>query len=168
MAREMYCFEFYSFARELTSMMIIVGQRLCGRVDQVPGICYVATRFLHFYYVPLIPLSSWVIVQGSEGASGFRGQQIRLSLKSVVFGWLQAFFVVFGLVHSIWGGILLAEQNRAANNGFDGMVKLSLGLSCLVAWLVFTIRPFQAGQERADELLAHLGMEPVMHDEKTN
>src|SRR4051794_31008614 len=118
-------------------MILIFGQRLCGKVDEVPGICYVATRFLHLYYVPLIPLSSWVILRGTESASGFKGQQIRLSCKSVLLGWLQAFLVIFGLMNSIRAAILFADPQLRLNNGTDGAVALMIGLMSLTAWLLF-------------------------------
>lgn len=147
-------------------MVIIFGQRLCGRVDQVPGACYVATRFFHVYYVPLIPLSSWVIVEGSENQNGFRGQQIGLSGKSVVYGWLQAFLVIFGLIYSIYGAIQISELNRAGKNTFDGIVKVVIGVVSLGAWAMFMIRPFRAGPERARHLLEQLGVPIEQHNEQ--
>ena len=146
-------------------MMLIFGQTVCGRVDYVPGTCYVATRFFHLYYVPLIPLSSWVIKQGTENSTGFQGQQIRLNGKSVLCGWLQAFLVVFGLFTSIRGAFMLAGHLQMPNNATDGAFKLTLGLMCLAAWVLFTFRPFRAGQERADELRAHLGIKTETRDE---
>ena len=148
-------------------MRIICGRRLFGRVDQVPGTCYVATRFFHLYYVPLIPLSSWIINQGAEKTFDFREQRIRLSVKSVVFGWLQAYFLLFGLLNAVWGGFQIAMQSHAANNTIDGEIKLILGLACLSAWLLFAFRPLRAGHERANELRAYLGIEPETHVEET-
>jgi len=139
-------------------MVIIFGQRLCGRVDQVPGACYVATRFFHVYYIPLIPLSSWVIVEGSESDKGFRGQQIGLSGKSIVYGWLQAFLIIFGLVYSIYGAIQISELNKAGKSPFDGIIKVVIGGFSLIVWLMFMIRPFRAGPDRARQLLELLGV----------
>jgi hypothetical protein len=139
-------------------MFIIAGQKLCGRVDQVPGKCYVKTRFLHFYYVPLIPLSSWVIEQGSEKPTGFNGQQISLSFKSVLFGWLQAGLVIYGLLNSFFGIRLLVATHPAPNNHFDGALKLFLGLICLGVWFLFTFWPHRANEKRAKELTGRLGI----------
>lgn len=145
-------------------MLLITGQRMCGRVDHVPGTCYVATRFLHLYYVPLIPLSSWVIRQGTEKLSGFDGQQIRMSIKSVLFGWLQAYLVVFGLINSLRGPVQIAALQHAGKNPIDGEITLALGLLSLGVWLLFRFRPLLAGAERANELRARLGIDPLAPD----
>lgn len=138
---------------------------MCGRVDQVPGTCYVATRFFHLYYVPLIPLSSWVIVHGSENSAGFKGQQIPLSMKSVMFGWLQGYLIVFGLISSIRGAIKIADLQRKGMNLFDGELTLILGLLCLAVWVMFKFRPLRARTERAHQLMSRLGMKPEVSNE---
>ena len=140
-------------------MILIHGQRMCGRVDDVPGICYIATRFFHFYYIPLIPLSSWLIEAKPEVASGFQGRRIKLSAKSVVVGWLQAFLLLFGLVNSAKGGFGLMA-NQQAGLGTDGAIKMVLGLTALIMWTLLMVRPFQAGKERSEQLRGLLGFEP--------
>jgi len=68
-------------------MVVIWGQRMYGRVDRFAG-SHVATRFFHLYYVPLIPLSSWLVLE--EQADGrFLGMQVPLQLKSVLLAWLR-------------------------------------------------------------------------------
>lgn len=146
-------------------MMIIFGQRLCGRVDQVPGICYVATRFFHFYYLPLVPLSSWAIVHGTETNSGFRGQRIRINLKSILCGWGQAFLLLFGPISSLRGGYQLYLRNPTPEAQFEGSLQLILGLSCLMTWVLFLVRPIRAGRERAEQLLGLLGLESLAIEE---
>jgi hypothetical protein len=39
-------------------MIIVWGSRLYGKVDAVPGLFHVATRFGHIWYLPLIPMGS--------------------------------------------------------------------------------------------------------------
>lgn len=149
-------------------MVLIFGQTMCGRVDQVPGACYVATRFFHLYYIPLIPLSSWVIVQGSENSSGFKGQQIPMSLKSVMFGWLQAYLIVFGLISSVRGAIQIAELQQKGMNPFNGELTLVLGVLCLIVWVLFKFRPLRAQTDRANEMLTRLGLQPAAGNEEPN
>jgi hypothetical protein len=60
--------------------MIIFGTRLFGKVDQVPGVGYVATRFFHIDYLPLVPSQSWLVFQ--QTGKTWRGVKIPLSLKS--------------------------------------------------------------------------------------
>lgn len=139
-------------------MFIIAGKKLCGRVDQVPAKCYVKTRFIHFYYVPVVPLSSWVIEQGTEKPTGFRGQQIPLSWKSVIFGWLQSGLVILGSYNAFMGGVLILDHRHIPNNEMNSLFKLVLGVMCLVAWMLFTIWPYPATDKRAKELTERLGL----------
>lgn len=150
--------------------LLIYGRRLCGRVDRVPGICYVATRFAHLYYVPLIPLSSWIIKQGTEKTFDFREQRIRLSVKSVLIAWLQAYLFIFGVLNSAWGGYRIATQNPAVSSFWDGEFKLILGLLAISACLMLRFRPLQAGPERTADLLGKLGMKwiPPKQDDEWN
>ena len=43
-----------------SAMIIVWGTKLYGKVDEVPGMFHVATRFFHLWYIPLVPLSSAV------------------------------------------------------------------------------------------------------------
>ncbi|WP_010584565.1 hypothetical protein [Schlesneria paludicola] len=147
------------FALELSAVFIIAGQQLCGRVDDVPGTCYVVTRFMHLYYIPLIPLSSWLVPYGTESKAEAEWLRIRLSAKSILVGWLQGFLVLFGLLNLGWGAVRMYAPRGAVANATNGVMNLMLGVSCLVAFLLFTIRPLRAGQVRANELRARLGLE---------
>ncbi len=69
--------------------MLIYGQTMYGKVDEVPGFCWISTQFFHLYYVPLIPLQSFVILAGSEGSDGFQGTPTRMSMRSVLVAWLR-------------------------------------------------------------------------------
>jgi hypothetical protein len=78
------------------TMIVVWGQRLFGRVDRFAG-SHVATRFFHVYYLPLIPLSSWLVLE--EKADGeFLGLQVPLQLRSVLSAWLRLVSVVTVLV----------------------------------------------------------------------
>ncbi len=44
-------------------MFVVYGTRLYGRVDMIPGLCYVATRFFHIFWIPIIPLGSQIVVE---------------------------------------------------------------------------------------------------------
>lgn len=68
--------------------MLIVGTRLMGKVDQVPTLGHVATRFVHVYFFPFIPAGSYLIF--SQAGDDFRGIPIPLSFKSVLVAWLRA------------------------------------------------------------------------------
>lgn len=50
--------------------MLIFGVRLFGRSEIVPGVFFIATRFFHVCFIPLIPMQSFVIFQDSDEAGG--------------------------------------------------------------------------------------------------
>ncbi len=70
--------------------MIVFGTRFYGNVDRLPGLCYVVTRFVHIWFVPLIPTASYLVLEGTESGGNFRGVPISMSGKSVVNAWLRA------------------------------------------------------------------------------
>lgn len=65
------------------------GEQFYGYVDRVPGLCYVATRFWHFNFVPLIPLGSFLVVEGSKTEQGFQGRPIGWNAKSLLLGYFR-------------------------------------------------------------------------------
>ncbi len=107
---------------------VAYGTNLYGRVDNIPGFGYVATEFSHFYFIPLFPQRSWLILQG-PGTSGLFAQRTEWNgfgmtsplWKSVLAAWLRAFawlYAVstmlaavvahFGADPTDWGRILRA------------------------------------------------------------
>lgn len=77
-------------------MIVVFGSTLYGRVESVPGVCHVATRFLHFFFVPLFPTGSWLVVHERERAEG-GAEAIKLPTMhwgSVGMGWLRFFLLV--------------------------------------------------------------------------
>src|SRR5687767_14985222 len=82
-------------------MIIIWGQTLAGKVDRVPGLFYVTTQFFHLYYVPLIPLQSYLVIEGTENGDDFKGVGVPMSFKSVLFGWLRGALIVGILVCAV-------------------------------------------------------------------
>jgi hypothetical protein len=94
-------------------MVIIWGQRMYGRVDRFAG-SHVATRFFHLYYVPLIPLSSWlVLAEHDEGR--FQGIQVPLQLRSVMLAWtrLASVGAAIGAVAAIAGAFAPPRSSSA-------------------------------------------------------
>jgi hypothetical protein len=69
-------------------MYFVFGHRLYGKVDAIPGIGHVATKFFHFDYVPLVPTESWLVT--AQSGKTWRGVKIPLSAKSVFVGWGRA------------------------------------------------------------------------------
>ncbi len=73
-------------------MIIIWGSGLYGRTDEVPGLGYVATKFGHMWYIPLIPTESHFVIE--QTGDGWRGAPVAMSGKSILLGWLRAALIV--------------------------------------------------------------------------
>lgn len=85
-------------------MILIWGQRLYGKCERVPGEFYVATKFFHLWYIPLIPLGSWVVIEGSDVEDGWSGTPLSMVGKSVFFAYLRAALVV-GAIFGVIGAV---------------------------------------------------------------
>jgi hypothetical protein len=62
--------------------MFIVGARLYGKVDALPGLFFVKTRFLHVYWIPVVPRESYLLLDPKHSSEG-HGVRIPLRWKSV-------------------------------------------------------------------------------------
>lgn len=135
-------------------MFIALGTRLYGKVDRVPGLLHVATRFFYFQYIPLVPLES-VIVREDLRKAEDKGVALRLNGKSVLFAWLRA-GLVFGSICLAGAGLgRSVERGGILNAG--GLLVLA-GL--LFAAFRFSYRLTRAGIPRALELASRVGVTP--------
>ena len=147
-------------------MIIIWGQRMYGKVDEVPGLFHVRTRFFHLWFIPLIPLATFVVLAGSESGNGFKGKQIAMSFKSVLFGWLRGGCLV-GAIAGLVGAVVYACQlgDPEAEDALVGLVASAvLAVGCVFGfWL--TTRLQRASHERALQLAEELGLPLDMIEE---
>jgi hypothetical protein len=92
--------------------MIVVGTRLYGKVDEVPGLFHLATEFFCLNFVPLIPLRSFLVFSGTE-----RGIPMRLSGKSMFFAYLRVALLVGVVAGAVPAPFMLADRpnGRAAH-----------------------------------------------------
>lgn len=77
-------------------MILIWGSGMYGKCDEVPGVCHVATQFGHLWYLPLIPMGTYAIIEKHDDGS-FNGAKIPFSFKSFLLGWFRAAAIV-GLI----------------------------------------------------------------------
>jgi hypothetical protein len=155
-------------------MVYVWGSRLYGKVDSVKGLFYVATKFGHFDYFPLIPMGSWVITE--QTGSGWRGVPIPVSVKSILMGWFRAASVL-GLVigfftlmislnnnGSIWHVTKVRVQSTGrGRSGFDLTdVVVSSAIIAISLFLLFGSRFVpgigKATPRRAEQLGRLLGL----------
>ncbi|MBI4613234.1 MAG: hypothetical protein HY720_06445 [Planctomycetes bacterium] len=141
---------------------MIVGKRLCGRIDRVPGLLHVATEFYHVNWLPLVPLKSWIVFDGSErsewGGHGawnqwsvkWRGVPVAFSLRSVLAAWFRASLVVAGIFLAMFGVIEMLGRLRP----LLAFPLLVAGVVCFVlSWLSTYLS--RASMERAVEMGCH-------------
>jgi hypothetical protein len=143
-------------------MFVHFGNHYYGKVDVVPNLCYVATRFFHVNFVPLVPLGSCIIVAGSEKGNNFQGIQTSLSLKSIFVAWLRA--ALYGITAAILlAGIVMGIEQfqaghwRAFSRQLVGTV-CAASACCFALWLTYRLN--RARYDRALQLGMELGLEP--------
>lgn len=76
-------------------MFIVYGTRLYGSVERC-GEAYVATRFFHIYFLPLIPLESKLILE-QLGEGQYRAMPIGLHPASVLLGYGRIWLPILAL-----------------------------------------------------------------------
>jgi hypothetical protein len=94
--------------------MFMVGDYYYGKVDHVPGLFYVKTRFLHIWWFPFVPRESWLFMDEAPVWGGRRGVRIAFRWKSVWVAWIRAcsLYGCFWLL--LTGGILLTRDRIEA------------------------------------------------------
>ncbi len=141
-------------------MFVHVGQQNYGKVDVVPGLCYVATRFFTLNFVPLIPMGSYIVLAGTEKGDGFQGTKTSLSLKSVLTAWLRAALVLVAAGSAIIG-LWLTFDFLDRRRGVTPAAVLGVwgaGVAAAVTlWLTYRFN--RAGYDRALQLGAELGLD---------
>jgi hypothetical protein len=94
-------------------MIIIFGEKAYGKVDRVPGVCYVITIFAHLNFIPLVPARSYIVVEGTEEGGQFRGKEIPVSLKSTVAGYVRVWCGAAAIIAGCIAGFGLKDAAGA-------------------------------------------------------
>jgi hypothetical protein len=140
-------------------MIIIWGQRMYGRCDEVGDLFYVRTRFFHVWFIPLIPVQTFIVLKGTESHDGFKGVPASMSMKSVLYGWLRAGLVIAAIVGIFWAvvsGIAYGDKGEAEDLVGAVFGAVLAGGSVLLYWL--SARFARASYERALEIADQLGL----------
>jgi hypothetical protein len=109
-------------------VILAVSDNFYGRVDVVPGCCYLATEFVCVWFVPILPRRSMLFFEDSSGEGGVAAVPIRFSLKSAVVGYIRVFLLFF-----MMAGV--AIPLNMMTDAKPGMLP-ALGLSAAVVFLV--------------------------------
>jgi hypothetical protein len=133
-------------------MFLIAGTRACGKVDEVPGLFHVTTRFVHLYYVPLIPVGSFLL-QPADERHGRPGEPLGLNAKSIAFAYLRT---GLAFATAVCGFAAVAQL------GLDWGNVAAAGLAaagCAAAWR-YSYWLSRPGVRRALRWADRLGLEP--------
>jgi hypothetical protein len=115
---------------------VIYGSRLYGRVHAVPGVFYVSTRFVHLFFVPLIPTASWIVLDDKKDQGWLGSNRKGLALgcirwSSVGMAWLRLLLLAVAMASGVWAAavISLGEPWWKALFGVAGLVASLLGIA---------------------------------------
>lgn len=162
---------------------MFVGKGLFGRVDQVHGRCYVATRFFFVSGLPVIPLDSWAVVEDNEvvspeflfevvstlpsaKAEAVRMVRIPFSWKSVAVTYLRAvMWPIHGgalaLLIILGGAYLVIPRQKPLDPKFLQLILvliLAAVIGGMILWLSYRVT--RATNQRASQLFTLLGIRP--------
>lgn len=136
--------------------MLHFGAGHYGKVDQVPGLFHVKTKFFHVHFLPLIPLGSHLHFEDAEESDA---TPIGWCWKSILIAWLRALLVAGGgflAIVALTGLIVLIEDFRH----WKIVLGLVVGACLCFSVLYFSFRWTHARPERALCLARHAGLEP--------
>lgn len=111
--------------------MIVYGTRMYGKVDAYRD-TYIATRFVHIWFLPLIPIGSHLVLGESEDGDGFRGMPVGLSLRSMFAGYLRV-WGVFGCIGSLIA-LIVAIKDAVSGADTEGSI-----IDIVLAGFVFVV-----------------------------
>ncbi len=146
--------------------MIIYGTRMYGHVDAIDGLGEVKTKFIHIFWIPLIPIGTFFVL--GEDEDGYRGVDLPFSFKGAICTWIRTF--------AFWSGLLtfislsmscLGVATLASAGAFEPAALLSVAGSC--CWLPITLVLWfgtgwlfgTASISRRAQIFDALGMEPI-------
>lgn len=115
-------------------MIIVYGTRMYGRIKAC-GSSFIATRFVHIWYVPLVPIGSVLVFEGD------RGVDAPFNFKSMLAGYLRVWGpigVILAIISTV--GIVedFADEPLAmiVGGAFSLFVVLLLLVGTILAWAV--------------------------------
>src|SRR5512133_3356729 len=115
-------------------MVIIYGRRSFGRIEAHGGE-HAQTSFVHVYYMPIVPISSFWVTQ--DLGTAVRGFEIRASGKSILAAYLRS-----------WGPIAALIAFATAPGALGLLAPLPFVAATVWAW---TLRSLRGGALRRSD-----------------
>ena len=113
-------------------MVIVYGTRFYGKVKAC-GSSFLGTQFFHIYYVPLIPISTQLILEENAGG-GFKGIKSTFSVKSMLAAYLR-----------VWGPIAVIAALAIGLGGVSDFADEPLAMMVVGAFTVVVVLALLAG-----------------------
>jgi hypothetical protein len=150
-------------------MVFFVGDHYFGRVDHVPAMFYIETRFLHIYYFPFVPRESYLFIDQKPIYGERKGIRIPICWKSVLIAWTRACFGGLCALMIIGGTLQLFQSPQV---GQDSPIVKAVVCWTVAAFFatVFGISHMgtRATPNRARELAPILGLSPDEAESRAN
>lgn len=131
-------------------MLFIYGTRFYGKV-RACGTSFVATRFVHLWFVPIFPIGTHLVLESS--GDGYRSVPIPFSFLSMLAGYFRVWgpVAVIGAVVSAMEAFEVAESPAAMGvvAVFSAVVVLALLVGTILAYAVLGKLPLDAKRRRA-------------------
>ena len=115
-------------------MLIVSGQKMYGRVDEVPRLFHVQTRFGHLWYLPLIPMGSYLMIYDKGKPAG--GIPLGFHFKSFAMAWLRTAMLIATVSFAL-GAIVWASDTRSKQSDV-WWIFAALAVICASAGLYFS------------------------------
>lgn len=122
--------------------MIVFGLRTFGDCSEVPEHFHVATKFFHVWYVPLIPVGSFLVLEEDDDDS-FRGISLGLDFRSLLMAWFRAFWVLLAL-GCIGFGVMALINGPPVLIGPEQLAKLLPAAAAGIAFKIVYYGPYAA------------------------
>jgi hypothetical protein len=145
--------------RSSVVMFLIHGYGMYAKVDRVPGLFHVATRFLHLYWMPVVPLQSYLVPEAGRARVSFKPAAVGINWKSVLLAWIRVVLVVGGC--ALFPLFLAAALQELPPNVRPALAPVVVGLPFLsLALLAWSYRTRWTTPERALLLASIAGIPP--------
>jgi hypothetical protein len=127
-------------------MVIVYGTRFYGKVKAC-GSSFLATQFVHLYYVPLIPIATQLILEESAGG-GYKGMKSTFSVKSMLAAYLR-----------VWGPIAVVAAIAIGVSGVSDLADDGLAMAIVGVFTAVVVVALLAGTIVGFAVVGKLSME---------
>ena len=135
-------------------MFFVFGHRLFGKIDQVPGVLHVATKFYHVNYLPIYPIKSYIIRE-EDGL----GVPIPMNYRSMLMAFARMGLLAMAVIFAV-ATLFAASQGSSHVFLFGGFC-----LPAAAAWTLLSKHPTccTATYDRASQWARLAGLSSAAH-----